>query len=191
MSDHWIELSDGMPLDALDLDPSVLTIDNIAHSLSQINRFHGCASRPISVAEHSIMVADLVAKHFGTRQEQLAGLLHDAPEMVTNDIARPVKKLICSDMMKKLTQNLDEIIYTKFGAIWTPLVKKCDDIACVSEANALMPTKAAHWHNFPAPDPDFVQRIQERGKGPSWTEIKSEFLFKFRCLSWWLKEERQ
>lgn len=66
-------------------------IHEIAHSLSQINRFTGHASRPYSVAEHSLLVADLALGAKASASVQLAALLHDAHEAYTGDVSSPVK----------------------------------------------------------------------------------------------------
>jgi hypothetical protein len=51
-------------------------INDVAQSLAQINRFTGHATRPYSVAEHSLLVADL-ARDGKLAVVQLACLMHD------------------------------------------------------------------------------------------------------------------
>lgn len=71
-----------------------IDIYDIAWSLSQINRFTGHAKRPYSVAEHSLLVADL-ARHDGkSALVQLACLVHDAHEAYAGDISTPAKNAI-------------------------------------------------------------------------------------------------
>lgn len=68
-----------------------ISLQDIAHALAQINRYTGHTSRPYSVAEHSLLVAE-IAKHAGaTPMLQLAALLHDAHEAYTGDVSSPVK----------------------------------------------------------------------------------------------------
>lgn len=66
-------------------------IHEVAHSLAQINRFTGHAVRPYSVAEHSLLVADLARLEGASTSAQLAALLHDAHEAFTGDVSTPVK----------------------------------------------------------------------------------------------------
>lgn len=66
-------------------------IEVVAHALAQINRFTGHASRPYSVAEHSLLVCDIVASMGLGCHAQMAALLHDAHEAITGDAASPVK----------------------------------------------------------------------------------------------------
>lgn len=85
----------------LSRDPGVLALDlhTIAHHLAQINRFAGAAYRPYSVAEHSLLCAELAAEAGCTPAVQLACLMHDAHEALTGDVASPVKREVGSAWM--------------------------------------------------------------------------------------------
>ena len=92
---HWLVTSDGTdhPISGLELLVSgkAPSIDVIAHSLSIINRFTGHATRPYSVAEHSLLVCDIVASNGHSAHAQRAALMHDAHEAITGDVASPIK----------------------------------------------------------------------------------------------------
>lgn len=70
------------------------TIEEMAHSLSQLARFNGHLVDFFSVAKHSLMVADICGTIYDDPQLALIALLHDAGESVIGDIPSPVKKLI-------------------------------------------------------------------------------------------------
>ena len=70
------------------------SIETIAHSLAQINRFTGHACRPYSVAEHSVLVCDIVAGMGLGPDAQLLALLHDAHECIVGDVSTPVKQAL-------------------------------------------------------------------------------------------------
>jgi len=95
MTPQWIITTHGQ--DHTITGPAVLMpgnaprIEVIAHALAQINRFTGHASRPYSVAEHSLLVCDIVASMGLGCHAQMAALLHDAHEAITGDTATPVK----------------------------------------------------------------------------------------------------
>lgn len=63
----------------------------IAHSCAQINRYTGHTSRPLCVAEHQLLCADIAAQIKLPAVVQLACLLHDAHEAITGDCTSPVK----------------------------------------------------------------------------------------------------
>lgn len=68
-----------------------IDLHDIAHALAQINRYTGHTSRPYSVAEHSLLVADIAAHHGATPMLQFGALMHDAHEAYTGDVSSPVK----------------------------------------------------------------------------------------------------
>jgi 5'-deoxynucleotidase YfbR-like HD superfamily hydrolase len=67
-------------------EPEDICIEDIAHGLSQLNRFVGQTVKPYSVAQHSVLVSQTCPKEFA-----LYGLLHDASEAYTNDVCRVLK----------------------------------------------------------------------------------------------------
>ena len=95
MTPQWLVTANGK--DHHITGPAVLMpgnaprIEVVAHALAQINRFTGHASRPYSVAEHSLLVCDIVASTGLGCHAQMAALLHDAHEAITGDVATPVK----------------------------------------------------------------------------------------------------
>lgn len=73
---------------------NVPSLGEIAHSLSQINRFTGHACRPYSVAEHSLLVADIAHSLGADKEAELCALMHDAHECITGDVASPIKQVL-------------------------------------------------------------------------------------------------
>lgn len=81
----------GRYVNPLDLQPADVSIEDIGHHLSMVNRYTGGSPFPVSVAQHSVWVSENVGDDLDL---QLAGLLHDAPEAFINDLASPVKHSI-------------------------------------------------------------------------------------------------
>lgn len=79
----------GRTVDALDIKPSDIHIPDIAFSLSNLCRWTGHVEF-YSVAEHSLLVTDLLAGQ--PPLVQLWGLLHDGAEAFLGDIASPIKE---------------------------------------------------------------------------------------------------
>lgn len=74
-----------------------ISIVDIAHGLSHLNRYAGQLAQPLNVAQHSLIVAELVSQKFPKNKSmQLAALLHDAPEAYLADVPSPVKHF-CRD----------------------------------------------------------------------------------------------
>lgn len=83
----------GRLVDPLHLRPMDLDIRDIAWNLSLICRYTGSFPFHYSVAQHSILVADLMKRDHHEIKVQLAGLLHDAAEYVMGDVNFHLKKL--------------------------------------------------------------------------------------------------
>lgn len=124
------------------------TLGEIAHSLAQINRFNGHAERPYSVAEHSLLVCDIVRGRGGDCHAQLAALLHDAHEAFTGDAATPIKWVLGAAWFdfehpqQRLLQRTFCIISA--STAHRALIKTADLIALATERRDLLPWTPAH-----------------------------------------------
>lgn len=102
-----------------------LTIADVAYALSNINRFQGRLRRQVSVAEHSCIMAHVMANMFLEHKPTTYGLvlmalLHDAHEMLIGDIAKPYKNLLAdyasdkSDAINSAEYTLQEHFFKTF-----------------------------------------------------------------------------
>ena len=117
-----IHTASGKAIDLLVIDASQLCIRDIAYSLSNINRFYGHTLRPISVAEHSLIVCEIMARHFGITSPSvlLAALLHDAHEALVGDVAQPVKQLL-GPAWRDEEDRIQRVVLKRFG-VYTAFV---------------------------------------------------------------------
>lgn len=145
MLEPWIETYTGKQLYFLNPKEDQIDIEDIANALANECRFGGHTRSFYSVAEHSILVATLCKK-----ENQLAGLLHDASEAYLRDIASPIKQYLSN--YKELEHTLMVVIASKFGFSW-PLdqeIKVADTMALKCEARQLLPSKGESWvHLYP------------------------------------------
>lgn len=127
-------------------NPSVLSIsiEDIAHSLSNICRFSGHVKEFYSVAEHSIRVSELCSE-----ENKLWALLHDASEAYCSDLPRPFKRMIGMEPYRTYEKRTMGIICERFGLPKEePVeVKQADMRMLVTEQRDLMVNAGPEWHD--------------------------------------------
>lgn len=129
-----------------------------AWALAQINRFTGCALRPYSVDEHSLLVAEILEREFGMPAiVRFAGLHHDGHESITGDVATPDKVAIGAawDLYEA---GWADAVRERWGlaetfARYAGPIKRADLMALATERRDLMPALP------PDVDP-FVEALQ-------------------------------
>ena len=90
----------------------MISIIDIAHSLSRQCRFAGHLPEFYSVASHSINCASL----FADPELRLTALMHDASEAYLVDIPRPIKPILTN--YKDLEDKMMHVIAERFGFIF-------------------------------------------------------------------------
>ncbi len=157
--------------------PEEIDIQDIAHSLANQCRYNGHTKRFYSVAEHSVLVAEMVAQETLDTNVIRQALMHDAPEAYVGDIIRPLKLQLTEweafeipvweAICKRYSMN------SKFDSI----VHKMDHASCSIEKRDLMnPSIGTCWGNLPEAD----ERFSVIGLPPD--EAKDLFLQKFWTL---------
>src|SRR5690606_19895026 len=91
----WQRMLSGRRLDLLDPSPLDIEITDVAHGLARVARWNGqtFGAHAFSVAQHSLVVESLFTflRPESSPRDQLAALLHDAPEYVIGDMISPFK----------------------------------------------------------------------------------------------------
>jgi hypothetical protein len=136
MSEAWIESFTSLKVDLLDPKPEMITIEDIAHSLSQLCRFTGHTKYFYSVGQHS-----LLGSHLVPTEDALWFLLHDASEAYAGDMNRPLKHFSKAGVYyQEVEKKLMSVICTKFGLSQEepPSVKVVDNGMLYAEKRDLM-----------------------------------------------------
>jgi hypothetical protein len=124
---------------------------DIAHQLALINRFNGATTRPYSVAEHSLLVAEIFERQLGMANPtaRLAALMHDAHECYLGDITSPVKRHL-GEECQVLDASLQRAVQERYGlrtaaAAYRQQIRDADLIALATERRDLMPPTDRQW----------------------------------------------
>ena len=117
-----IRTNSGTFVNVFDTNPDSIKIEDIAHALSRLPRFGGHLNRHYSVAQHSVLCAEMAK----TKKDKKAALLHDGSEAYLLDMPTPIKARMCE--YKQYEDKLMGIIFKKYDLEW-PLsnnIKKID-----------------------------------------------------------------
>ncbi len=164
-------------LDVLNPDPERIRIEDIAQSLAFLCRFNGHVKFHYSVAQHSLLVADLVCARHGPALA-LTALMHDAPEAYLGDLISPLKAVLPE--FGRMEDILARAMAAKYGlAFPEPAEVKAADLAILAAERdqVIAPTDRTAWRELPPPPPGLVI-------GPQAPEtVRSLFLKRFKLLA--------
>lgn len=118
------------------LDNPTFDAESIGHALGNLCRFNGNTSVFYSVAEHCILVSELMRKVVGG--DPFEGLMHDAAEAYLSDVPTPFKRLLPD--WQKFEAQVDEPLRLWAGLprFKTHECERADKIALFIEAQALV-----------------------------------------------------
>ncbi len=133
MNSHCMQTHTGRIIDLARFTEEDICIEDIAHALSQIIRFTGHAKAPYTVAQHSLLVAEIAPP-----QHRLWALLHDASEAYLGDVASPLKALL--PQYQDLEEKFQKVIAGRFALPWPipPAVKHADRVVLMAEKRDLL-----------------------------------------------------
>jgi hypothetical protein len=136
----------GALLNPLNPDPDAIRAIDIAHALGNTCRYGGHCPRFYSVAEHSILVRNLMTEDGHDYKMRFAALLHDAEEAYMADMCTPIKRSFPDYI--SACENLRWVIWKKFGLEpeLYATIKPYDQKAYETERKRLW-TKGS-WHTY-------------------------------------------
>jgi hypothetical protein len=176
-----METASGRSINLANPDPALITLDDIAHHLAACNRYAGACSRPMSVAEHAILVSHRLESLGESWPTVLWGLHHDDTEAYLHDVTRPLKEIVGplyrpaeNRMMVAISSALDlpDLTPEQIQAL-----HEADNWALAKEANVLMHSRGVGWWCEGMYDPDDpTQNTRELNipwpSGPSFRAIR-------------------
>ena len=140
----WILTYTGQHYYVCDPSPREVRLADIAHHLAMLCRYTGACAQFFSVAEHSILVSQVVPPEYA-----LAGLLHDAAEAYVGDLSRPLKQSGAVDGHLEIERRNWHAIAARYGV--APELPECVHVAdwqvCLAEKAVLMPVDGVPWRH--------------------------------------------
>lgn len=131
---YTIDTASGVRLDLERPRAEDIRIDDIAGGLSRVCRLGAQAREFFSVAQHALLVSDLV-REAGREDLALVALHHDSHEAYLCDIPKPLKRKMSSetDVYERTCDAVDKAICSAFGFEWP--AKGSSDYAAIKEAD--------------------------------------------------------
>ncbi|MBN9525416.1 MAG: HD family hydrolase [Alphaproteobacteria bacterium] len=166
----WIQTHEGLAFPLINPEAADIRRADLVAALAKINRFTGHTREPYSVAQHSVLVAELVTQFSDHPDAPRYALLHDAHEAYLGDVATPVKWAlrefgsIAVDARGMIEDRIDEAVHRAFGLAPRPgagitfAVKAADLLALMAERRDLLKPGPAWEGDYP--DPAGVPRIE-------------------------------
>jgi hypothetical protein len=113
----WMQTYTGIPFDLTKISAELIHLKDITVALSRQPRFGGHTTETYSVAQHSVLVSEMVRANGGSDEQILAALLHDAHEAYLGDIPSPIKWVLGDSYegFRKLEQQVDQAVANAFG----------------------------------------------------------------------------
>jgi hypothetical protein len=164
-------------------------IRDIAWSLSMICRFNGHMLRPYSVAEHSLLVCELVEQAGHDVHAQLAALMHDAAEYIMCDPHPEFKVQLLN--YYSLEHEWDESIQKSLGyriqKRHHAIIKHADMVALATEKRDLKRKTTANspWPSLEGVEPSHRHNLMALNRtvpAANWEHWRDTFLDKYHEL---------
>jgi hypothetical protein len=166
-NDAWISTFTGRQFHPFNPAVSEIHIYDIAHALANTCRFNGHTNQFYSVAQHSVLVAELVHR-LAPGPTVYDALLHDAAEAYLADVCTPVKRWLVGfdriefDVLRTIFKALAVELP---GAAREALIHRADATLLATEARDLV----RGWK------PDGIEPLAERIV--PWSPERAEVIF--------------
>ena len=141
----YLQTVSGRWVNPFDPDPSQLDAGDIARALANQCRFGGHCRVFYSVAQHSVIVSELVEQRGGDADDAFAALMHDASEAYLGDMPHPIKhRSPLGAAFKAAEEHLERAIRERFRIKPdVPAIKLADRVLLATERRAF---SAETWH---------------------------------------------
>ena len=141
----FLQTVSGRRVNPFDPDPSQLDVGDIARALANICRFGGHSRVFYSVAQHSVIVSELVEQRGGDADDVFAALMHDASEAYLGDMPHPIKhRSALGAAFKAAEEHLELALRERFRIkADVPEIKRADRALLATERRVF---SAENWH---------------------------------------------
>jgi 5'-nucleotidase len=150
----YLQTVSGRWVNPFDPDPEQLDAGDIARALANQCRFGGHCRPFYSVAQHSVIVSQLVEERGGDAEDVFAALMHDATEAYLGDMPHPLKhRSPLGAAFKAAEEQLEAALRAHFRIkADVPEIKRADRALLAAERRAFS-AEAWHWPELAGVEP--------------------------------------
>jgi uncharacterized protein len=150
----YLQTVSGRWVNPFDPDPDQLDAGDIARALANQCRFGGHSRVFYSVAQHSVIVSELVEQRGGDAEDVFAALMHDASEAYLGDMPHPIKhRSSLGAAFKAAEDHLEAALRERFGIkAHVPEIKRADRALLATERRAFS-GEGWHWPELEGVEP--------------------------------------
>lgn len=150
----YLQTVSGRWLNPFDPDPEQIDIGDIARALSNQCRFGGHCRAFYSVAQHSVLVSELVAQRGGDVEDVFAALMHDAAEAYLGDMPHPIKhRSPLGAAFREVEEHLERALRERFGIRTDVAALKPADRALLATERRAFSAETWHWPELEGIEP--------------------------------------
>jgi hypothetical protein len=150
----YLQTVSGRRVNPFDPDPDQIDIGDIGRALANQCRFGGHCRVFYSVAQHSVIVSEIVERRGGDVEDVFAALMHDASEAYLGDMPHPVKhRSPLGAAFRAAEEHLERALRDRFAIrADVPEIKRADRALLATERRAFS-AESWHWPELDGVDP--------------------------------------
>jgi uncharacterized protein len=150
----YLQTVSGRWVNPFDPDPDKLDAGDIARALANQCRFGGHCRVFYSVAQHSVIVSELVESRGGDTEDAFAALMHDATEAYLGDMPHPLKhRSQLGRSFREAEGDLEQVIRERFQIRADVLEIKRIDRALLAAERRAFSAETWHWPELEGVEP--------------------------------------
>jgi uncharacterized protein len=150
----YLQTVSGRWVNPFEPDPDQLDIGDIARALANLCRFGGHSRVFYSVAQHSVIVSELVEQRGGDADDAFAALMHDATEAYLGDMPHPLKhRSALGEAFRAAEGDLERAIRARFRIKPDVAEIKRADRALLATERRTFSADSWHWPELEGVEP--------------------------------------
>jgi uncharacterized protein len=150
----YLQTVSGRWVNPFDPDPGQIELTDIARMLANLCRFGGHCRTFYSVAQHCVIVSQLMEERDGTTEEALAALMHDASEAYLGDLPHPIKhRSQLGAAFREAEGPLERVIRDRFSITDASTAVKPPDRALLATERRAFSDERWHWPELAGVEP--------------------------------------